>query len=100
MADQVKQEIASADCVFFDAPGCPFCRQAEAAMKSAGIPFKKVDIDGPGIGRAAIKAVCGKTSAPAVFIKGVYVGGCNDGTESWHGVMPMLKSGKFQEMLK
>jgi len=41
----------------------------------------------------------GKKSAPAVFVKGTYIGGCNDGTEPWHGVLPCLESGKLKEML-
>ena len=27
------------------------------------------------------------------------MGGCNDGSQPWHGVRPMLKNGKFQQML-
>ena len=38
-------------------------------------------------------------SAPSVWIKGEYVGGCNDGTKPWHGVLPLLSNGKFKQML-
>ena len=27
------------------------------------------------------------------------MGGCNDGTKPWHGVLPMLASGRFQQMV-
>lgn len=96
-----KEEIVkiteSADVVFFDNPNCPFCRQAEAALQEKGIEFKKVPISSY---KSEVRHHVGKSSAPAVFIKGTYVGGCNDGTEPWHGVLPMLANGKFEEMLK
>merc|ERR1712039_488755 len=88
--------IGSADVVFFDLPGCPYCRAAEAALQAAGIEFKKVDIAEY---RAALEERTGKASAPSVWIRGTYVGGCNDGTEAWHGVKPMLASGRLKQML-
>ena len=41
----------------------------------------------------------GMTSAPSVWIKGTFVGGCDDGTEPWHGVKPMLSNVKFDELI-
>ena len=64
---------------------------------SAGIEFTIVNISSY---KAELKKMTGKTSAPSVWIKGTYVGGCNDGIEPWHGVKPMIASGKFQEMAK
>jgi len=61
-----------------------------------GIKYKKIAIAEY---KPELKERTGKTSAPSVWIKGTYVGGCNDGTEPWHGVVPMLKNGKFKEML-
>ncbi|KAL1521921.1 hypothetical protein AB1Y20_021570 [Prymnesium parvum] len=89
--------LDSATVVFFDQPTCPYCRAAEAALNEAGVPFKKVPIDPEW--RPILRKVTGKNSAPSVWIKGTYVGGCNDGIEPWHGVKPMLMSGKFQEMM-
>lgn len=96
-AEELESVIASADVVFFDLPSCPFCRRAEAALRSKGIDFKTVPILEY---KAGLKQRTGKGSAPSVWIKGTYVGGCNDGAEPWHGVLPMLASGKFEEMLK
>ena len=89
--------IASGDLVFFDLASCPFCRKAERALKEAGIEFKKLPISEY---KAELRARTGKGSAPHVWVKGTYVGGCNDGTESWHGVLPMLQNGKLKEMLE
>jgi len=88
--------IDSAPVVFFDLASCPFGRQAEGALTAADIPFTKIPIADH---KAILKDMTGKGSAPSVWIKGTYVGGCNDGTEPWHGVKPMIKSGKFKEML-
>merc|ERR1711879_958957 len=96
LAAELKKQIDSANVVFFDQPGCPFCKRAEDALKAEGVEFKKVDIDEH---RNDLKKSTGKTSAPSVWIKGTYVGGCNDGTQPWHGVVPMLRNGKFKEML-
>uniref|UniRef100_A0A7S1EZQ9 Glutaredoxin domain-containing protein n=1 Tax=Noctiluca scintillans TaxID=2966 RepID=A0A7S1EZQ9_NOCSC len=93
----VDDVIASADVVFFDMPGCPYCADAERALNDKGIAFKKVNIAAY---KPALREKTGKTSAPSVWIKGTYVGGCNDGTEPWHGVKPMLSNGKFEEMIR
>lgn len=89
--------IDSSPVVFFDLSTCPFCRQAESALSEAGIPFTKVPIADH---KTTLKELTGKTSAPSVWIHGSYIGGCNDGTEAWHGVKPMIRSGKFKEMLE
>jgi predicted RNA-binding protein with RPS1 domain/glutaredoxin len=89
--------INSADVIFFDNPTCPFCRKAEEALKQANIEFKMFPIIDY---KDMLIQKTGKSSAPSVWIKGAYVGGCNDGTEPWMGVLPMLSNGKFQEMMK
>ena len=88
--------VASADVVFFDKPGCPYCVQAKTALHGEQIDYKLLQIAEY---RAALKEQTGKTSAPSVWIKGTYVGGCNDGTLPWHGVRPMLANGLFRKML-
>ena len=49
--------------------------------------------------KQALRGITGSRSVPQVFVHGKYVGGCNDGPEAWMGVMPLLRSGKFQEMV-
>jgi len=92
-----KDVIASGTVVVFSQAGCPFCVQAEQALKATGIIFKSVGIAPY---RDQLAKMTGKTAAPSVWVKGMYIGGCNDGTKSWHGVKPMLKSGKLQEMVR
>lgn len=49
--------------------------------------------------RAEILKTHKQRSVPAVFVKGKFVGGCNDGPEPWMGALPLLNSGKIEEML-
>ena len=47
--------------------------------------------------RAELAELTGRTSVPAVFIGGEFVGGCNDG--GLGGVMTLDRAGKLQPML-
>merc|ERR1711934_1017937 len=96
MAAAVDALLEAHTVVFFDMAGCPFCRMAEQALNEAGIEFHKEPI---GPHKPELIKRTGKSSAPSVWIKGQYVGGCNDGTEPWHGVKPMVANGKFKEMM-
>eukprot|EP00593_Proboscia_inermis_P001458 CAMPEP_0171292734 /NCGR_PEP_ID=MMETSP0816-20121228/516_1 /TAXON_ID=420281 /ORGANISM="Proboscia inermis, Strain CCAP1064/1" /LENGTH=45 /DNA_ID= /DNA_START= /DNA_END= /DNA_ORIENTATION= len=40
----------------------------------------------------------GRTSVPAIFIDGTFIGGCNDGPMG--GIVKLAESGKLDEMLK
>jgi hypothetical protein len=42
----------------------------------------------------------GVSSVPSIWIKGVYIGGCNDGPMSWMGLMPLRANGNLQKLLK
>ena len=92
----VAEVIASAPVVVFAASWCPFCKQAKDALKEAGIEFKDVEVTDAQ--KAELREWTGKTSVPQVFVKGQFIGGCNDG--GLGGTVPLLKSGKLQEMLK
>ena len=47
--------------------------------------------------RAELAELTGRTSVPAVFIGGTFVGGCNDG--GLGGVITLQKDGRLQPML-
>eukprot|EP00931_Biecheleriopsis_adriatica_P108056 TRINITY_DN82397_c0_g1_i1.p1 TRINITY_DN82397_c0_g1~~TRINITY_DN82397_c0_g1_i1.p1 ORF type:complete len:201 (-),score=31.89 TRINITY_DN82397_c0_g1_i1:23-580(-) len=97
MDSQLKSVIKSGEVVIFSLAGCPYCRAAEEALKAHSIEFTKVAINNY---KPALTQCTGRSSAPSVWIDGAYVGGCEDGPKEWQGVLPMLASGKFQEMLK
>merc|ERR1712194_374069 len=95
--DAVQSAIDSGDVVIFYSATCGFCAQSFDALNEEKIAYKAVEIT-PEL-KAALLQRTGKTSVPSAWVKGTYVGGCNNGVEDWHGVVPMLKSGKLQAML-
>ena len=103
MAAELAAVIAKDDLVIFSYGGCPYCRRVTRALDAAGIPYNEVDYDdlddGDGV-RAAIRATHRHSSVPAVFVKGKFVGGCNDGPEPWMGILPSLNDGKLAQWLR
>jgi glutaredoxin 3 len=60
---------------------CPFCIKAKAILDEKGAKYKVVELDispdGKAI-RAELADLVGRTSVPAIWIGGTFVGGCND----------------------
>ncbi len=56
------------------------------------------EVDGGYATRAELAKITGRTSVPAVFIGGEFVGGCNDG--GLGGVNTLDRSGKLSSMLR
>ena len=50
----------------------------------ANAQYKKVEASRAQ--RDELKSKTGKTSVPSCWVKGAYVGGCNDGPEAWMGI--------------
>ena len=118
-ASDVKEVVAGHDVVLFVSPGCPYCREAVSALNAKGLNPRNT-IDNPGLSscclcpitgiahttvnatteqRQELFKATGATSVPSVWVKGTYIGGCNDGPEDWMGLTPNLRSGKLEEML-
>ena len=97
LIQEVDGILAESDCVVFVSSSCPYCAQAIAALESAGVEHTVVERTSEMA--AVLQSKTGKTSVPSCWVKGQYVGGCNDGPESWMGVVPMLRSGKLKELL-
>lgn len=69
-----------------------------STSNSSPPPLSSRATDGDAV-RAEILATHKQRSVPAVFVKGKFVGGCNDGPEQWMGALPLLNSGKIEEMI-
>eukprot|EP00040_Diaphanoeca_grandis_P039364 m.258860 g.258860 ORF g.258860 m.258860 type:complete len:112 (-) comp37203_c0_seq1:259-594(-) len=89
-------EIDSEASIFFYRSGCPYCSQAEKVLNQMKIEYKRVNAPDGSPMRKALLKVCGKTSVPQGFVHGVHIGGCNDGAESWMGIVPLAKNGKLK----
>ena len=89
--------IAASDVVVFVSSSCPYCTQAINALKAADIDVTVVERTPEMVGTLVAKT--GSTSVPSAWVKGAYIGGCNDGPEDGMGVVPMLRSGRLSTML-
>eukprot|EP01062_Namystynia_karyoxenos_P028458 TRINITY_DN21568_c0_g1_i1.p3 TRINITY_DN21568_c0_g1~~TRINITY_DN21568_c0_g1_i1.p3 ORF type:complete len:106 (+),score=32.57 TRINITY_DN21568_c0_g1_i1:89-406(+) len=88
--------IAAHPLVVFQSSYCPYCSQAVQALRSAGLQPHVVEVSA-GI-KGQLRAKTGQSSVPQVFAKGQFVGGCNDG--GLGGTLPLLRSGRLQQLLK
>ena len=104
---RVEAEVAATPVLVYSWSGCPFCKRAKAILEAAtadidGKPagyYKVLELDTMGtegkVYRAALSDMTGRTSMPQIFIRGAFVGGCNDGP----GVATLEKEGKLKGML-
>ena len=79
---------------------CPFCRRAKDYLDERGISYSTIELDTlDGNAGNEIRAVLGRkvrrTSVPAIFVKGEFIGGCNDGP----GLLTLAESGALDEKL-
>jgi glutaredoxin 3 len=100
--DQLIDELIQPnDVALFSFTTCPFCRRAKDELDERGISYAALELDElPGNEgneiRAQLGRRTGRTSVPSIFVKGKFVGGCNDGP----GLIPLLESGEFESMMQ
>jgi glutaredoxin 3 len=79
---------------------CPFCIKAKGVLDGLGTKYTVVELDqvedGKAI-RAVMGEVVGRTSVPAIWIGGTFIGGCNDGPMG--GVVALNESGQLKDLL-
>jgi glutaredoxin 3 len=105
-ADEVKEFINTFakqnDVAMLSFSTCPFCRRAKDALDERGIDYATIELDElPGNRGNEIRAELGRlvqrTSVPAIFVKGKFIGGCNDGSP---GLLLLLASGRMDNLLR
>ena len=72
--------------------------KAKAALGGAGKEFDYHVVDPEQ--HAVLQRLTGQESVPSVWVKGKFVGGCNDGPESWMGITKLLGNGELEKMLR
>lgn len=97
---EIDDFITSNEVAMFSFTTCPFCRRAKDALDERGVTYKSIELDElKGNEGNAIRAELGRrtkrTSVPSIFVRGQYIGGCNDGP----GLLPLMESGEFDRML-
>ena len=81
--------------VIFSTNNCPFCEVAKKIIEKYTTTYKE-EMYKPSY-HDWLVAKTGRTSVPAVFINGVYVGGCNDG--GLGGVSRLDRQGLLKQMI-
>mmetsp|Transcript_8546 Transcript_8546/g.12637 ORF Transcript_8546/g.12637 Transcript_8546/m.12637 type:complete len:232 (+) Transcript_8546:91-786(+) len=93
--------VASNDVAMFSFSTCPFCRRAKDFLDESGISYTAIELDelpenrGNEI-RAQLGRLTRRTSVPSIFVRGQFIGGCNDGP----GLLPLAESGELKAMLQ
>jgi glutaredoxin 3 len=103
MASELDATLASHDVVVFSYGGCPYCRKVTKGFDAEGLAYREVDFDELEDGDAVRGEISKRhkhRSVPAVFVKGTFVGGCNDGPEPWMGALKLLNNGELRKMLE
>ncbi len=94
----IRNTVCDNDVVLFTSGECGYCSRAQSMLSDAGINF--INVPANATQRHALQKLTGVGSVPNVWVKGTYVGGCNDGPEEWMGVRKLLETGKLRDMLK
>ena len=97
---QVDQFVEDNPVAMLSFTTCPFCRRAKDYLDERGISYATLELDTLESNSGnEIRAVLGRktrrTSVPAIFIKGEFIGGCNDGP----GLLTLAESGELDEKL-
>ena len=80
---------------------CPFCLSAKSVLDSKNVPYTVLELDveedGPAI-RAEMADLLGRSSVPAIWIGGTFIGGCNDGPLG--GIVSLEENDELTPLLK
>lgn len=93
----VSKIVTEHDIVVFQSAGCPYCSNAISHLTSAG--YKPDVIEANREQRDELAKATNSSSVPSIWIKGKFVGGCNDGPENWMGITKILRNNKMDEFL-
>jgi glutaredoxin 3 len=84
--------MAAAEVVVYTTDWCPYCRAAEALLRSKGVDYRRVDVSGNHEIRRWLVEATGRRTVPQVFINGAPVGGFDD-------INALDRSGRLDPML-
>jgi glutaredoxin 3 len=65
--------------IIFGTQWCPYCNRVKKALETKNVPFSFIDIGKTRDLRRTLTADTGQSSVPFVFVRGRFIGGCNDG---------------------
>jgi glutaredoxin 3 len=102
---KINESIASTPCVMFTWEASPSCKKAIKYLDIAGATYKIVRLDDPWSEgnpiRSELGKMVGRSSVPAIFVGGKYVGGFDGGVgEDSPGILEMAFRGTLREKLQ
>ena len=97
VAEEIRSLVKAHDIVVFTKTTCPYCEKAKDALKAAGKDFHYQVVTAEQ--QAALGVLTGQKSVPNIWVKGNFVGGCNDGPEPWMGITKLLGNGELDKLL-
>lgn len=62
----------------YAADWCPYCRRAEALLRSKSAEIEKIDVDAEPHRRQEMMVRSGRRTVPQIWIGATHVGGCDD----------------------
>ena len=96
----IESEVSRGGVLMYSFTSCPFCKKAKELLDDKGASYVVVELDELSDGaarRARLGARTGRTSVPAIFIDGSYIGGLNDGSP---GLAPLDAAGELVPRLR
>lgn len=67
-----------ANVVVYSKTHCPYCDRAKSMLKSKGIAYEEINLDGKAEEMQALVAKTGLRTVPQIFIDGKLIGGFTD----------------------
>jgi glutaredoxin 3 len=64
--------------VMYTTNWCPYCERARRLLRSKGVEFREIDVEGAAQGRAEMMSRSGRRTVPQIFIGDHHVGGSDD----------------------
>jgi glutaredoxin 3 len=95
--DEIQYIVCTNDIVVFSNPACGYCTNAQTMLATAGLPY--VSVNASSRQRDRLAALTGSSSVPSIWVKGKFIGGCNDGPHSWMGVSKIISNGMLKDFL-
>ena len=96
----IEAEVSRGGVLMYSFTSCPFCKKAKELLDDKSTLYTVVELDELSDGaarRARLGARTGRTSVPAIFIDGSYIGGLNDGSP---GLAPLDAAGELVPRLR
>mmetsp|Transcript_1421 Transcript_1421/g.2314 ORF Transcript_1421/g.2314 Transcript_1421/m.2314 type:complete len:100 (-) Transcript_1421:87-386(-) len=96
-SNDISTIVGSNDIVLFQSRGCPYCSSAIGSLQAAG--YKPTIVEASREQRQQLLNVTKSRSVPSIWLKGKFVGGCNDGPEPWMGINKILQNNEMDKFL-